>query len=454
MNNSKTAVKAYDVVILGAGPAGNRVATLCAAAGKRVAIAEALQLGGTCPLRGCNPKKVLVGAAEAIARSAALDGRGIEHGGRINWPQLMRFKNDFVEPIPDEIENVFLERGIDVFEGKARFAGRTKVEVGEHILFGDKIVIAVGAEPQELPIPGVEKLLLSDQFLDLEELPESVVFVGGGYISFEFAHIAARAGARATIIEALDQVLSGFDQDIVEHLLEATRALGIEVHTHMPVQSIDGENGEIVVRAGYKGEREFPAKIAVHGAGRVPAIADLRLELADVAYGRNGVQVNDYLQSVSNPHVYAAGDAADTPFMLTPTADREAEAAARNIIAGENLVKPDLPVVPSCVFTIPPLATVGAAEEQLKQAGVDYDKVFKNTARWFTSEAIGLEHSAIKLLIAKESRKILGAHILGHHAEEMINVFALAMRFGLTAGDLKKMIWAYPSAVYDIKHLV
>lgn len=454
MSDTKTTPKHYDVVIMGAGPAGNRIATMCSAAGKSVAIAEALQLGGTCPLRGCNPKKILVGAAEAIARSAALSGRGIEHGSRINWSELVSFKNDFVEPIPDEIENAFLERGIDVFEGKARFTGKNSVEVGDQVLTGEKIVIAVGAEPQKLPFSGAEKLLLSDQFFQLEELPESIIFIGGGYISFEFAHIVARAGARTTIIEALDQVLSGFDRDIVSYLVEASRDLGIEIHTRTPVQSIGSWDGGVVVRAGEKGEQKFHAKIAVHGAGRVPAIDDLRLDLADVAYGRRGVRVNDYLQSVSNPHVYAAGDAADTPFMLTPTADREAEAVARNIIAEENLVKPDLPVVPSCVFTIPPLATVGATEEQLKQAGTEYDMVFKNTSRWFTAEAVGLKHSAIKMLVDKGTQKVLGVHILGHHAEEMINVFAVAMRFGLTTADLKKMIWAYPSAVYDIKHLV
>lgn len=454
MSDSKTATEHYDVVIIGAGPAGNRVATLCSAAGKTVAVAEALQLGGTCPLRGCNPKKILVGAAEAIARSAALSGRGIEHGSRINWSQLVGFQHDYIEPIPGEIENAFLERGIDVFEGKARFTGKNSIEVGDRILTGENIVIAVGAEPQKLPIPGADKLLLSDQFFALEELPESVIFIGGGYISFEFAHIITRAGARAVIIEALDHVLSNFDQDIVSYLVEASKDLGIAIHTQIPVQSIDSRDGGVVVLAGANGQHEFHAKIAVHGAGRVPAITDLQLDRGEVAYGRRGVQVNDYLQSVSNPHVYAAGDAADTPFMLTPTADREAEAVARNIIAGENLTKPDLSVVPSCVFTIPPLATVGASEEQLKQAGVEYQVVFNNTSAWFTSKVVGLKHSAIKMLIEKGTGKILGVHILGHHAEEMINVFALAMRFGLTTADLKKMIWAYPTTVYDIKHLV
>lgn len=454
MSDSKIGASGYDLIVLGAGPAGNGAASACRAAGMHVAIVESRALGGTCPLRGCNPKKILVSAAGAIARSADLRGRGVVHESRIDWHELIDYKNEYVEPVPEEIENSFYEQGIDIYFGKCKLNGKNTVKVGDDILTGDKILIATGAEPMQLGIQGEELLTSSDDFLELKQLPEDILFVGGGYISFEFAHVAARAGVKVTMIEAMDRVLGGFDRDIVEHLKKASEDAGIEIHVSMPVQSLKRDGSDLLVAAGSEGEREFRANLAVHGAGRVPAILDLNLEEAGVKYSKKGVAVNEYLQSVSNPAVYAVGDAAETEYMLTPTATKEAEAVARNLIEGKNVATPALEVVPSAVFTIPPLATVGATEEQLKGQGVEYDRVFKNTSTWFTSESVGLKHSAIKMLTERGTGKILGVHILGYHAEEMINVFGLAMRFGLAKADLKKMVWAYPTATYDIKHLV
>ena len=186
----------FDVIAIGTGSAASAVASRCRAAGWQVAIVDSRPFGGTCALRGCDPKKVLVGAAEVIDWAGRMKGRGIRADQlRIDWPELMRFKRSFTEPVPKRREDGFVKTGIAAFHGRARFAGPTTVQVGEETLAGRYVVIATGQVPADLQIPGAEHLTTSDQFLELDELPQRILFIGGGYIAFEFAHVAARAGS-------------------------------------------------------------------------------------------------------------------------------------------------------------------------------------------------------------------------------------------------------------------
>jgi len=179
----------------------------------------------------------------------------------------------------------------------------------------------------------------------------------------------------------------------------------------------------------------------------------LEVKRGGIQVSPRGVLVNEYLQSVSNPSVYAAGDVAATPFALTPTAALEGEVAAENMLKG-NTVKADYTGVPRVVFTVPPLASAGMLEDEVKEQGIVYESRFFNTSSWFSSQRLGLRHSGAKILIAKNSQRILGAHLLEHCAEEVINVFALAIRGNLTAQNLQKMVWAYPSVAYGIKYML
>lgn len=443
----------YDVIVIGSGPAGGVAAAGCRKAGLRVAVVEHRGYGGTCPLRGCNPKKVLVGAAEAINRSADLQGKGIAHDSRITWSELIRFKRTFTEPVSPAKEKALNERGIDTFSGQARFTGKTEITVGDQILTGANVVIAAGAEARSLPIPGKEHLIEGEAFMEVDDLPDSVTFIGGGYISFEFAHIAARAGAKVTILEMQERPLAAFDPELVDILVEASRDHGIEVRTQTPIHSVEKRGEGFLVRAGEDGNETFETGLVVNSSGRVPSILDLGLDTAEVDNSPNGVTVNDFMQSISNPAVYAAGDCADTPLPLTPTAVIEAEAVVNNIVNG-NTQKPDHTGIPSVAFTIPPLATVGMTEKELKDRSIAYEKTFKDTSDGFTSRRLGLKHSASKLLVEKGTGKILGAHLFEHHAEETINIFALAVRLGLTTADLRKAIWSYPSSIYTIQDLM
>ena len=446
----------YDVIVIGTGVAGSDVAWHCREAGMRVAITDHQTYGGTCALRGCVPKRVLAGAAEVVARVHDQQGRGLRGEVSIDWAQLLAFERSFTDPVPRRKEERFRRAGIHTWRGFARFAGPNRVAIGDDLFSARYIVIATGAHPRPLDVPGADLVTQSGDFFYLETLPERIVFIGGGYISFEFAHVAARAGAKATILQRSGRVLKGFDHEIVDRLVQASREVGIDVQMNMPLLSVEKTAAGLLVRAGREGEEEtFEADIVVHGAGRVPAIEGLDLAAGGVETDRRGIRVNEYLQSVSNPAVYVAGDANPGGVQLTPVAVRDAHIVVDNILNG-NARAADYWVVPSAVFTNPLIASVGLTEEAAKEKGIPYIVHAGDLSERFTNRGINQKHVGYKLLIDGDSRRILGAHLIGHHVEEVINIFALAIKHGLTVDDLTldAIPWAYPSNTYDIIHMV
>src|ERR1700732_4731136 len=307
-----TMTRKLDVITIGTGSAASTVASRCREAGWQVAIVDSRPFGGTCALRGCDPKKVLVGAAEAVDWTRRMKGRGIEAAKlRIDWPELMRFKRSFTEPVPKRREEGFAKAGIAAFHGRARFVGPTTVQVGEETLEARYVVIAAGEVPADLEIPGAEHLTTSDQFLELNQLPRRILFIGGGYIAFEFAHVAACAGSQVTILQRGTRPLALFDPDLVDLLVERTRELGIDVHLGTEAIKIEESSSQFLVSALASGETStFQTDMAVPHGGPVPEINDLNLDAAGIEWENRGVRVNEFLQSVSNPSVYSAGDAA------------------------------------------------------------------------------------------------------------------------------------------------
>jgi len=446
----------FDLIVIGTGAAGSAAAYKCRKAGWEVAIIDSRPFGGTCALRGCDPKKVLVGAAELLALNRRMEGKGVASiDTRIDWPTLMRFKRTFTDPVPGNQERGYLKAGITPFHGRSRFLDDATLQVGDDELIGRFILIAAGARPATLAIPGEEHLIKSDQFLDLEQLPRRIVFVGGGYISFEFGHVAARAGAKVQILHRDARPLEGFDPDLVDRLVQATRELGIQVQVNTAVEAIERDGDQFMVKAGpTEGERKFETDLVVHGAGRVPDIDDLDLEKGHVAREKKGVAVNEFLQSVSNPAVYAAGDAAASSGLpLTPVASMEGHVVASNMLQA-NHRQPNYAGVPTVVFTIPPLASVGLQEAEARKQGVKFRVNQQDTSSWYSSRRVNLKHSGYKVLIEDDTDRIMGAHLLGEHAEEVINVFGLAIRHGLKAQDLKTMIYSYPTTASDVSYMV
>ena len=449
--------KEYDLIVIGTGAAASTAAYECRSAGWEVAVIDSRPFGGTCALRGCDPKKVLVGAAELIDWHTRMTGNGVmSKEVRIDWSLLMRFKNSFTEPVPESHEKGFAKSGIDIFHGRARFDGQTTLKVGKDTLIGRHVLIATGAMPVKLNIPGEEYITTSEEFLELGKLPQEIVFIGGGFISFEFAHIAARAGAQVCILHRSDRPLKGFDPDLVNRLVQATRDIGVDVQLNAAVTAIEKDSNYLIVSTSAGNtENKFRADMVVHGAGRVPEIEDLGLENAGVeSDSKRGIIINEYLQSVSNPAVYAAGDVAVTEGPpLTPVASLEGHVVASNMLKG-NQKNPDYRGIPSVVFTIPPLATVGMQEKAANDMGLNFKTIQEDTSGWYSSRRVAEKYSGFKTLVEEDSNHILGAHVLGPHAEEVINIFGLAIRNGLGAAEIRKMIYAYPTSSSDISYMV
>ena len=443
----------YDIIVIGVGMAGLNIAKRTASAGKKVAVIDSRPYGGTCALRGCDPKKVLVGAAELVDWQRRMTGHGVTGDVCINWNELMAFKRTFTEPVPENLEKSLSKLGVATYHGGARFIASNHLSVGDTTLSADHIVIAAGAKPQELPIPGAAHLITSTDFLELDTLPQRLVFVGGGYISFEFAHIAARAGADVTLLHRGERPLESFDANLVARLVSASRDLGINIQVETEVKGVERVESSFTVKTSTG--QSFTADLVVHGAGRAPEIDGLNLDAGGVAHDlKRGAAVNEHLQSVSNPAVYAAGDSADTEgWPLTPVAVHEGLVVASNILKG-NHKTPDYTGTPSVAFTIPALARVGLTEAEAKTQGYTFTLKQGDMSNWYTARRTNEPHAAYKVLTEEETGKLLGAHLLSNHAAETINLFALAMRQGLTARELKTGIFVHPAASSDVSYML
>ena len=448
-------MKKFDVFVIGTGVAGTIIANKSAEDGLVSASVDNREYGGTCGLHGCIPKKILVGAAHAVASSRNLEGKGVVNAPSINWEEMIAFKNTFTDPIPEDKEANFKENGIDTYHGNPKFIAENQLKIGDDIVEAEKIVIATGAVPRELNIIGAEHALLSDDFLELKELPESILFIGGGYIALEFAHIATRSGAKVTILQRSSRLLKHFDKDVVEHLVNATKELGIELLMDTNVTQIK-KNGDsyTVVGANNGNLKEFTVDAVFNTSGRVPAIHNLDLDKGNVRYSDKGIEVSYYMQSTTNPKVYAAGDNTATfGLAVTPFATMEGHIVSANILHGNNK-KPDYGVRPTAVYTLPTLAMVGMTEEQARKENLDIIVNYRSVPHWYTAKHLGEKTYAFKVIIDKKSNLILGAHIIGPNAEETINVFAVAMQAKMKAQDLKILPLTYPSASSDIAKMI
>jgi glutathione reductase (NADPH) len=440
----------FDLIVIGTGTAARVAAMRCRAAGWTVAVIDCKPFGGTCALRGCDPKKMLVAGASVIDHARRMRGKGVVGAPNIDWPELIAFKRSFTDPVPSKQEDGYRAKGIAAFRGRARFTGRNSVAVAGETLDARHILIATGATPVTLGIPGEEHLITNEEFLALEILPERIVMVGGGYIAAEFSHIAARAEAQVTVLQRGKRMLTHFDPDLVGWLMEKFQAAGIDVHTETVVEGIEKTGAGYRVKASSNGtSMAFEADLVVHAAGRVPSLDSLNLDRAGVAVKDGRLQLNDYLQSVSNPAIYAAGDAASSGPPLTPISSHDAKVVAGNLLEG-NRYKPDYRGVPSVAFTIPPIVAVGLSEGEARKQGFKFRMQVQKAPDWFTARQAAEPVYGFKVLVEEETDRVLGAHLVGPHVDEIINLFALAIRQGLTATALKQTIFAYPTGASDI----
>lgn len=438
----------FDFIAIGSGTAAQVATHRLADAGKRCAVVDYRPFGGTCALRGCDPKKMMVSAEEVLTAFRRMNGNGIEGSVSIDWPDLQAFKRSFTEPVPQKQEARYEKKGIASFHGEARFAGSDRVLIGDRELRFSHALIATGAEPRRLGIPGEHLLTHSDEFLELATLPARIVFVGGGYIAAEFAHLAARAGAKVTIIQR-GRLLKNFDPDIVEWLMPSFDDLGIDI-VDASVRGVERSGDILKIDTG---DRIVETDMAVHAAGRVPAIGQLDLDAGEIAYEDGRLLLTGQLRSRSNPRVYAAGDAAAMGPPLTPVSSHDAKVVAENIIENSGRM-PDYRGVPSALFTEPPAARVGLLESEASEANLEYSVNAASHPEWFSTRRLNARIYGHKTLVEKGTGKILGAHLVGPDAEELINVFAIAIRHGLTADDIRSTMFAYPTAASDAGYML
>lgn len=448
--------KTYDLIVIGTGDAGKEVAYPARKKGWKVAVIDKNPFGGTCGLRGCVPKKILVTGAELADFNRRMSEVGVKIGSpNIKWSQIQRLKKLSTDGTLKANIRGFKKAGIDAYRGAAHFVDKTTLRIGNNILTAKYFHIAAGSKPRSLNIPGEKFVKTSEDFLSLKDLPKNIIFVGGGYISFEFANIAVRAGSNATILHRSSQVLKQFDKDLVNILLKSSREVGINILTNAPTIKVGKENGKYSVYANINNKTKiFKSDLVFHGAGRVPDIDYLRLKMANIKSGTRGIIVNEYFQSVSNKQVFAAGDAAASGPPLTPVATREGKIVAENLINKGKIKKPDYTFTPSVAFTIPPLASVGFTESKAREKGFKFEIKFKETANWLHNSRVNEKFAGHKILIDKKTGKLLGAHIMGSHAEDLINIFAIAAQLGIKTKDLKKLFYAYPTASSSVQYMV
>jgi len=437
-----------DILVIGTGTSGYTVAHGLRKAGKSVAIADRRSFGGTCAKRGCQPKKYLVANTEIIHLARSLEGQGVFKAPEVVWPDLMTLKREFTENVSVNSEQGFLDAGIEVFHGDVHFTGTNSVLIGDKPVEADKIILAVGSVPFSLNIPGGDLSVDSEFFLDMDTMPERVIFIGGGYISFELAGVAHIAGAVTTILHRSVQPLKQFDPDLVNTLVEAMREDGLSLLTEHPVEKIEKAEKGFKVTAG---DEIYFADLVVNASGRGPDLNSLNLESGNIDFGSRGIGVNKYLQSSSNSDVFAVGDCAASGPNLATVADMQAEIVVSNILNGTKRV-PDYNNIPSAVFSLPPMAAVGISEKEARDSKLDVRIKIMDQTAWPSSKRIGQKAAMYKVIIDNKTDKILGIHILGHNAPEVINTFALAVKFGHTVKELKSVLWAYPTHTSDMKY--
>ncbi len=412
-------------------------------------------LGGTCPNRGCMPKKVLVAAAHALDEIARAKAHHITVGQpSLDWAALIDREKAMISGIPASLGQLMTRRGVEVIRELGRFVGPNAVAVGGDTLEAKHVVIATGSTPRKLPFPGAELMITSDDVLSERILPASVVFVGGGVIALEFSHIYARAGAKVTILEVLPRLLGNMDVDAVAQLRRETERIGVTIHTGVEVRRIEraGERLRVVYEEGGS-ERAAEADRVVNGAGRVANVNALNLVAGEVAAERGRIALDAHLRSTSNPVVHVCGDAVAEHAQLSPIATYEGRIVGRNIVDGPKHT-PDYTVIPSCVFTVPALASVGLTQANAEANGTEFRVAVNDMHEWLSGRTYAENAAWAKVVIDKSTDRILGAHLLGHAAEELIHIFALAIRHGITATEIRDFVYGFPTFSADIKSML
>ena len=446
-----TAQQHYDLITLGGGSGGLAVAEKAAQFGKRVAIVEPHKLGGTCVNLGCVPKKVMWYGAHL--RQAAMEapswGQNLTINGPFDFGKLVAGRRKYIDMITNYWNGYVKDLGIDVLKGYGRFVNAKTIEVNGEQYTADHIVISVGGKPFVPPVSGAELGITSDGFFDLEELPGRVAVIGGGYIGVELAGVLRALGSEVTVLDIVDSVIAPFDSLLREVLTSEMQKQGIVLELPFKVAELVQVADGIEIH-GQDGRKLGPFDKVIWAAGRVPVTAELNLEKAGVHVERNGVVPTDAFQNTNVDGIYAIGDITGR-VPLTPVAIAAGRRLAERLFGGQTDRKLDYENIPTVVFAHPPLGTVGLSEEQAREQYGEAVTVYETR---FTPMRYALsEHStetAMKLVCVGDEEKVVGVHIIGDGADEMLQGFSVAVKAGLTKRHFDDTVAIHPTSSEEL----
>jgi glutathione reductase (NADPH) len=439
----------YDLFVIGAGSGGVRAARIAASHGARVAVAEEFRIGGTCVIRGCVPKKLLVYASHFAHTLHDAPTYGWTLGeSRFDWARLRDFVASDVDRLERAYTNTLDNNQVEHFHERAVVEGPNTVRLASGREISARIIlIAVGAWPVMPEIEGAEHCITSNEVFHLPELPKRIVIQGAGYIALEFAGVFNALGSQVTVVNRSDKILRGYDHDLTERLLPILQGRGIEFGFNRPIRKVEKQaDGSLLVHAG-EGD-PIAADVVMAATGRKPKTEGLGLEGAGIELGAGGeVPVDEYNQT-SCPSVYAVGDVTDR-VQLTPVAIREGHAFADTVF-GDTPRTTAYDHIPSAVFTQPPIASVGLTEEQARTVH-GHVKVFKSDFRpmqnMFSEVA---ERGFYKLVVDPQTDKVLGVHMIGPDSPEILQAAAIAVKAGLTKADFDATVALHPSMAEEL----
>ena len=438
----------YDLFVIGAGSGGVRASRVAASFGARVAIAEHYRVGGTCVIRGCVPKKLLVYAAHFREEFADAQGYGwTVREPEFSWPKLIANKNAEIARLEGAYAGLLEKAGVALLRGTARVVDAHTVEIDGRRNTARHILVATGAWPSLPHIPGVERAITSNEAFELAELPRRILIVGASYIAVEFAGIFNGLGSQVALAYRGAQILRGFDDDVRHHLGSELAKTGIRILLRRDVERIDAKaDGSLVVR--FAGDRPaLECDAVMYSTGRVPNTRDLGLEAAGVELGENGEVIVDKYSASTAPSVYAVGDVTDR-INLTPVAIREGHAVALTLFGGTP-TPADHADVPTAVFSQPPVGAVGLTEHEATQRFRKIE-IYQTTFRPLKATLSGRdERTLMKLIVDAASQRVVGAHMVGPDAPEIIQGVGIAVKAGLTKAQFDATVGIHPTAAEE-----
>ena len=443
----------YDYFVIGAGSGGVRSARIAASLGAKVGIAEFKAVGGTCVNVGCVPKKIMAYAADYHGHFEDAKGYGwnLNVPDRLDWQTFMSRKNNEIKRLNGIYDGLLEKAGVEYHEGYARFIDDHTLEIdcpkeGDKTITADKILIATGGTPRKDMVPGEEHTITSDEAFFLEKQPKHILIIGGGYIGVEFAHIFKGMGSKVSLCHRGAMFLRGFDDDIAHTLCEEMGKQGINIHFNNQLQSVEKKRETLY--AHLSGGDVIECDCILSAIGRIPNVQGLGLDKIGISQAENGQIKVDEHDRTTVPHIFALGDVTNK-MQLTPIAIAQGQKLAERLFSGDPEREVCYDNVATAVFSQPPIATVGCSEAEARDLGYEID-VFKTKFRsmkYILAERD--EKTFMKLVVCKSTDKVLGVHMIGLDAPEIMQGFAVALNAGATKADFNRTIGIHPTSAEE-----